>query len=49
MPGGEVALRVWVDVHLSAPLHHAFQDGDEAFQALDAHAPLLQIAGKYDS
>jgi hypothetical protein len=40
--GGEVALRVWVDVHLPAPLHHAFQDGDQAFQALDTHASLLK-------
>ncbi len=36
---------MWVDVHLPAPFHHALEDGHQALQALDAHAPLLQGRG----
>lgn len=40
-PLTEVGLKVWVDIHVLAPLNHTFEDGHQTLKALFTQAELL--------
>ena len=45
MSSGGHYLRVGVDVDVPGPLHHTFQDSNQALQSLQSHGFLLVLSG----
>lgn len=37
----QVSLKIWIDIHVFAPLHHTFKDGHQTLQTFFTQAQLL--------